>query len=451
MTLNFDDIFRADSLRDIFYTQIFPKKILGVDRITVSNFEKNLDGHLDVVVRKCLAGTYQFTPYLLSLMAKGPGKIPREISIPCVRDRLVLKALTNFLHEVFSDCVSKDLPNTVIKKIKASLNEQPEETGFIQLDFRNFYGSIPQDQLLSKIQLRITDDAVISLIRRAIKNPTLPANYKKEERKNKSKIGVSQGLAVSNILAEIYLQSFDQSVAENCLIYRRFVDDVFILCKKDRASEVWEKIIAEDKASNLELNKEKSSTEGVCISLDQGFDFLGYSFKSADLISVRESSYNRFIHSLIGRITRFRHELTSKIDKDVISQIFIDELNERITGALDENKRYGWVFFFCEITDEELLNRIDRVLRKNLDRIPGFDQSKIKRVVRARYEALHSPRRGYIRDYNAFTLEDKIAFLNLRDILKVDGQYTEDQIDKIFNDVKQKNLSKLEADTAKIS
>ncbi|NIZ01905.1 RNA-directed DNA polymerase [Thalassospira lucentensis] len=449
---SFESVFNAENLSEIFWKHIHPKKSSGVDRVSVGKFAENLDEHIDVIVRKCEQHSYRFTPYLQSLKAKGPNKPPREISIPCVRDRLVLKALTIYLHEVCSDCVAKDLPNTVVRKIKKSVSDDKDGLSFVRLDFSNFYGSINQQKLIEKLKDKSVSFEAISLIVKAISNTTVPPMFSKKDRLVKNEKGVPQGLAISNILAEIYMQDFDREVSEFSTVYHRFVDDVFVLCETRNSPKIWGAIGSAAKQECLSLNLEKSTEKGNLESLSTGFEFLGYRFSSPESISVRYSSYSRFLNSLIGRITRYRKEKERSEGEDELrKKLFVEELNERITGAIDENKRYGWVFFFCEVTDQTQLNQIDRVIIKMISGLSEINLEEIKRVSRARYEAIFSPSRGYIRDYNKFSLRDKIEFLRIRGKYSEESAMTEEQIVSLFNDIKRKNLSKLEADTATIS
>jgi hypothetical protein len=107
------------------------------------------DIQLQIIRKKCLAGTYQFTPYLEELVLKGKATAPRVLSIPTIRDKLVLSIMKDFMHVIFSEYISRDLPNTVIYRIKRALGEKPS-ANFIRLDIKGFYENIQHAQLLNK-------------------------------------------------------------------------------------------------------------------------------------------------------------------------------------------------------------------------------------------------------------------------------------------------------------
>ena len=93
---------------------------------------------------------YNFSPYLEKLISKGRNKAPRVISIPTIKDRIVLYALKEVLHELFPECVNTELVNKKIKDIFSYLGVSGE-TKIIRLDIKDFYGSINQKILFDKI------------------------------------------------------------------------------------------------------------------------------------------------------------------------------------------------------------------------------------------------------------------------------------------------------------
>ncbi len=111
--------FSQRSLREGFYKKVKRKNTKGVDRADPNNFEKNLNENIKVINKKCLKGTYKFSPYLELLKLKGRGKEPRVISIPTVRDRIVLHQLKETLFEIFPECVRRKTSRSYIQEINS--------------------------------------------------------------------------------------------------------------------------------------------------------------------------------------------------------------------------------------------------------------------------------------------------------------------------------------------
>lgn len=452
------NLFSQDNIEKVFRDKIQNRSGPGVDRITVERFEKELIFQAEIISRKCVAGTYQFSPYLEQLASKGKKSPPRVISIPTVRDKIVLKIITQYMHSCFENFISRDLPNTIVRKIKDQLC-LANGLDFIRLDIKEFYDSIDHVILFAAISKTNNFAPFLRLLKRAVTNPTLSANYLAATRKeSKNTGGVPQGLSISNILAEIYIAPFDASVRQHCSFYNRFVDDVLLFCSSESLTPIWAAISTNLADLKLAPNPQKSTAQGQSSSLDSAIDFLGYRF-SQQRISVRDSSYQRYMHSILGKITKYKHGNAFKnIDgPDHKKAAFIQDLNERITGAIDESRRYGWVFFFSEISDLGLLHQMDRVICSAVQRLQQFseaDAQKIKSVTRTYFEAKHSPYNGYIHDYRKYrTIDDKFQYLLLVGSIQRDTnvQYSNKQIEQMFEQAKITNLLKLERDAGNLS
>ena len=165
-----EDIFSDNNIRRCFKQHIYPKNSQGVDRISVDLFKRDLDIHVPIIAKKCKEGTYKFSPYLEVLQSKGRDKKPRLISIPTVRDRLVLKLLTEYLHLSFEEYIARDLPNTVVRKIKKEITDNGVDS-YIKLDIKNFFGSISHQNLLEKIEVKNTYKPFLKIAQKGNRKP----------------------------------------------------------------------------------------------------------------------------------------------------------------------------------------------------------------------------------------------------------------------------------------
>lgn len=109
----------------------------GIDNMSHEVFWRFHDHEIETIRRKCLAGTYRFNKYKLKLISKGKGKAPREISIPTIRDRIALRAICDFLQEVYAFDLNFELPqNMVVKVNNIILSKQYDY--FMKFDVANF-------------------------------------------------------------------------------------------------------------------------------------------------------------------------------------------------------------------------------------------------------------------------------------------------------------------------
>ncbi|MEZ8188159.1 reverse transcriptase domain-containing protein [Shewanella sp. 5S214] len=383
----FNKEFELENLKEIFTEYIVYSGATGIDNLNQYAFRKQLDSQTEILSRKAKDGSYQFTKYKLKLISKGRNKVPREISIPTVRDRIALKAMCRFLQDRFKPVVEFKLPQNVIKEVKSDI-----ETGYydsyIKLDVFNFYPSIKHDILLKQLRKRIRIDSILDFITSAICSPTVPVSRPHDE---PAKIGIPQGLAISNILAAIYLQNIDRYLSSipNTKCYR-YVDDVLILCQQHKSKQIADKVISKFKAVGLTVHCPIKSPEKSKIdTILNGFDYLGYDFKGT-LISARNGTIENLKSSLAGIFTSHKHASSPR-------QEFLEwRINLRITGCIFENKSKGWLFFFSEINDEQLLHRLDHYVSKlckrfEVDVVPKKFVRSFKEITHRKYETSYVP------------------------------------------------------------
>ena len=87
--------------------------------------------------------------------------------------------------------------------------------------------------------------------------------YKHPFVKDKKAVGIPQGLPISAVLANLYLLNFDKKVLDVVLngykgFYRRYSDDIMIVCKPEQANEIEKFILAEILKSKVKISTEKT-------------------------------------------------------------------------------------------------------------------------------------------------------------------------------------------------
>jgi len=422
---SFNSHFSEENLKKIFEEHVVYSNATGIDNVNQYAFRKQLDEQIEILSRKMLNGTYRFSKYKLKLISKGRGKAPREISIPTVRDRIAMRAICNFLGERYRDEIDFELPQDVIRSVKSEI-EVGGYSGCIKLDVTNFYPSIRHDKLKPRLNKRIRNSDILDIIFSAIKSPTVSISKPTDK---EIKIGVPQGLSISNILAAIYLVNIDKYMDEypNIKAYR-FVDDILILCDISESSEVALNVIKRIKSkSGLTVHDPVKVPEKSSItSISEGFDYLGYSFRSG-VVSARAGSVDSLKNSILAIFTAYKHADPKIKNVDFLMW----RLNLRITGCVFENKCKGWLFFFSEINNENLLHQLDHFVSKICKRFGVPNQSK--RFVRAFKEIKHNKKSTkYIPNFDVYTIDqmkfDLAKYFNF-DVSKI----TDDEVEFYFH------------------
>lgn len=427
-------LFEKQHIKEHYYEKISSKASIGLDKITVEKFESDIDGNIDIIYRKANNQTYNFTRYKQLLFLKGPKKPPRAVSVPTVRDKLTLSILNELIVNVYGDSCKTRLPQLIINEI---FSEVDKYEMFIKLDIKSFYASINQEKLIKKLKQKIRKNEILHLIKNAIQTESLAIPIKEIKEKEIRTVGVPEGLPISNALANIYLHDLDEKYCANTKIrYWRFVDDILILLNEKDFDKIKTEIHNDIKKLKLHFNDKADDGRIV-----DGFEYLGYKI-SSNLVSVRKSSILKIEQSL--------QELFGSVNEDNVSYIEW-KLNNKITGFVLNNNKYGWLFFYSQITDIKLLFHLDDLVQKFIVRYNLVGKMHCKKFVRTYHEmrqALHVTK--YIPNFDTYSVERKREML-----LTIYGDdaifWSEKLVIQRFNKIMSREIRDIERDIENFS
>lgn len=361
------------------YNKLRANQAVGIDGVSKDLFDENLDEELGTIERKVANESYEFSYYKQQLLIKSANNT-REISIPTLRDKILINLLHIKLQAKFSESLGRlATPHAMIDEIKKSKSSYE---CFLKVDIKNFYPSINHELLLDQLQDAFEEEPyTLTLLSKAIKQSTIsPKTPTKQRVKYANAIGVPQGLSISTTLAQIYIEGIDKKYKKKKEIkYFRFVDDILILCSKESIEKLQRSLKRDFKKLSLTIHEfsdnQNKSTFGA---IEEPFEFLGYRF-DGELITPRESSAQKMFENLNALFTQYKHEGFK--DKNW----FYTRLNFKITGCIIDGKRYGWIHYFSMINDHELLFRLDKFIENKCQEL-SLDYSKIKKYSRSIYE-----------------------------------------------------------------
>ena len=423
-----------ESLERTYLDYIYYSFAIGTDNISHSTFNRNLSNEISIIHRKLSNETFQFTRYKLNLLSKGRQKFPREIYIPTIRDRVVLKTIHLYLQDLYFNELDYKMPQVIIKEITESIESY---NSYIKIDIKNFYPSIDHEKLLTLLKEKIDCEYSLKLIRKAL-----------QPQKNEKIGGVPQGLSISNILASIYLYQIDKAFQnEGNIRYFRFVDDILILCNESEIETLKTKINKEFSNLHLEIHpitkKSKSQSGNIQNNI---IEYLGYSFQG-DIITVRKSTINNLYSSIIQCFSKFKYSKNKNIG------FLLFQLNLKITGCIDEGKAKGWIFFFSQINDLILLKKLDLFVAQNWKKFnvdPNYLKF-LKKFTKAYHEIrFNFKKSNYFNNFDSYNFSQKIGLLENIFNVSTSG-LSEAEINEIFKIKTKSQINKLLIDLRNFS
>ena len=273
------------------------KGAAGVDGMTIEEALPYLKEHQQELINRILRGKYTPSPVRRVEIPKPDGGV-RKLGIPTVEDRTIQQAIIQQLVPIYEPLFAEDSfgyrPNRSAKDAITKVKEYAEQgyTFAVTLDLSKYFDTLNHEILINLLRRDIKDERVVQLIKRYLKSGVMENGVDMETEE-----GSPQGGNLSPLLANIYLNEFDQEYQKRGVLCIRYADDIVLLAKSKRASER----LLENSRKYLEeklkltVNREKSRT--VSVFAIRNFKFLGFALGrngNGIYIRVHPKSWKKF-------------------------------------------------------------------------------------------------------------------------------------------------------------
>lgn len=266
----------------------------GVDGMKIDELREHIKKHWDTIKAKILESKYNPSPVRRVEIPKVDGGV-RLLGIPTVQDRLIQQAIAQVLSRIYEPLFSNNSfgfrprrgAKDAVTKSKQYINEG--NRWVIDMDLEKFFDKVNHDILMGKLEKKIKDKRLLSLIRKYLKSGILINGVSVT-----SAEGTPQGGPLSPLLANIMLDELDKELEKRGHKFCRYADDNNVYVKSKRAGiRVMESMIKliENKLK-LKVNKDKSAVDFVSKRKFLGFSF--YFAKGGAEIRIHEKSIKRF-------------------------------------------------------------------------------------------------------------------------------------------------------------
>lgn len=347
----YDKVYRLDVLRAAYRRCRDNDGAPGIDRQEFDEVQEyGLERWLGELAEELRTKTYRPQAVRRVWIPKPDGK-QRPLGVPTIKDRVVQTALRLIVDPIFEADLQPE--QYAYRAERSALDAVSAvhrwacygHTEVVDADLSGYFDTIPHAELMLSLARRISDKAVLHLIKMWLEAPVEETNKRGHMQRttvNKDTgRGSPQGSPISPLFANLYMRRFilgwktlghEQALQAKIVNY---ADDFVILCRgtADKAMQVMRDMMAKLK---LTVNEKKTR---LCRLPEETFDFLGYTIgpfwsrnKRRMVLGTRPS---------LKSVKKVKAKISKLTDRD---QTLLDETE--VVGRLNRVLQ-GWANFFC--------------------------------------------------------------------------------------------------------
>lgn len=246
----------------------------GIDGQSVTSFGQQLDRNLSELVCELKGKRYRPQAVKRVEIPKPNGGVCK-LGIPTVRDRVVQQALLDLLNPIFDPHFhpssygyrpGRSCHHAITKA--ALFMRKYDLRWVVDMDLSKCFDTLQHDFLLKQVRKRVADGSILNLI-----SLFLGSGVIVDGERIPTEEGSPQGGVISPLLANIYLDYFDQTMKAKGYRIVRYADDILIFARSRRGAERRLKVAEEllENEMGLKVNREKTKVT----TLWKGVNYLG--------------------------------------------------------------------------------------------------------------------------------------------------------------------------------
>lgn len=234
----YDRLLSEDRLLSSWKKVKSKKGAAGIDAESIGDFAADLEKNLSNLVTELHQKTYRPLPVRRVEIPKPDGGV-RLLGIPAVRDRVVQQALLDILQPIFDPGFhpssygyrpGRSCHQAIAKAIL--FIRRYEREWVVDMDLSKCFDTLNHDLILSSFRRRITDGSILNLLSLFLKSGVMTHGVYQP-----SETGSPQGGVISPLIANVYLDAFDQFMMRRGHRIVRYADDILILTNSESAAK----------------------------------------------------------------------------------------------------------------------------------------------------------------------------------------------------------------------
>ncbi len=377
----------------------------GVDSVTRTVFKKDYEHQMTALIDQLKRRTYKPQPVRRVYIPKHDGK-QRPLGIPALRDRIVQEALRAILDPIYESDFYRHSYGfrkgrrtmDAIAVLMPLFNSSVKHYYVIEGDLQSYFDTVHHRTLMKLLRRRLKDRALLDLLWKFLKSGVMEGGLFSH-----TDSGVPQGGVISPLLANVYLNEFDQwAVAQWDLDrntrrrrrqaglgnYRmvRYADDFAVVSNGPKAEVKATKQAIQQFLEN-ELHLTLSEEKTVITHVNDGFDFLGFHIQRKP-VNGRWAVHLRPTAKAKERVKRKLNDLTSRNWTWMDEHTRLTTLNAIVRGWAEYYRYTRFLRDIGEITEFAWFRYLYWLRKKH-------KRSRKGQLIREKTRMLHGRTRWY--------------------------------------------------------
>jgi CRISP-associated protein Cas1 len=260
----------------------------GVDGESIEHFGKNVGFYLPQLLKLVYSESYRPLPLRQLFIPKKPDSW-RALAVPTVRDRIVQQAVAQYLVPImdrqFEACSFAYRPGRshLMAVQQIAYWRDRGYQWLLDGDIVSYFDNIDHDHLLAEIAERKCDPWILSMLDAWLHVGTLTVQGLVLPKK-----GIAQGSVISPLLANIYLDDFDEQLQAEGYKLIRYADDFVVLGRSEK-QVLQAKIEISEILTGIGLQLHPVKTQ--ITTFKKGFRFLGHIFAGDVVVPSKSPSH----------------------------------------------------------------------------------------------------------------------------------------------------------------
>jgi RNA-directed DNA polymerase len=168
--------FNKENLLQCYYG-LDGRKAVGIDKVTKEIYGENLDENLENLVKNLKKMAYHPQPVRETLIPKDDGKGGmRPLGISNLEDKIIQSLFSKILMGIYEPLMCdfsygfrpKKSCHDAVKTLSVIIDDKRMEA-IVDIDLKNYFGSIEHNKLLALLRMRIKDERFLRYISRMLK------------------------------------------------------------------------------------------------------------------------------------------------------------------------------------------------------------------------------------------------------------------------------------------